>query len=115
MTILAMLLALHNLYPSLRPYTQPFFQLSYYNESSNSYVQGWTMSTSSSVLPSHSPVSALSSLNGVLQPLARACGLKRKESIRIAEQGLASYVLFVHLGNRIGRVWPTDIYLGLYN
>lgn len=96
MTILAMLLALHNLYPSLRPYTQPFFQLSYYNESSNSYVQGWD--------DVYFVISAAIALTGIraiaiewlMQPLARACGLKRKQSVRIAEQGWqAMYYSFI--------------------
>jgi hypothetical protein len=96
MTTLAMLLALHNLYPSLRPYTQPFFQLSYYNESSNSYVQGWN--------DVYFVISAAIALTGIraiaiewfLQPLARACGLKRKQSLRLAEQGWqAMYYSFI--------------------
>lgn len=87
MTILAMLLALHNLYPSLRPYTQPFFQLSYYNQSGDYYVQGWD-----DVYFVISAALALTAVRAfaiewVLQPLARRAGLKRKGSIRLAEQG----------------------------
>ena len=87
MTILAMLLALHNLYPSLRPYTQPFFQLSYYNQSGDYYVQGWD-----DVYFVISAALALTAVRAfaiewVLQPLARRAGLKRKGSVRFAEQG----------------------------
>ncbi|KAJ5542048.1 hypothetical protein N7535_004466 [Penicillium sp. DV-2018c] len=103
LTTLAMLLALHNLYPSLRPYTQPFFQLSYYNASTNSYLQGWD--------DVYFVISAAIALTGIraiviewiLQPLARASGLKRKQSIRIAEQGWqAMYYSFI---------WGVGLYL----
>lgn len=82
-----MLLALHNLYPSLRPYTQPFFELSYYNPASGKYVQGWD-----DVYFVFSAALALTAVRGIsiewiLQPLARQSGVKRKASVRIAEQG----------------------------
>ncbi|KAJ5281405.1 hypothetical protein N7478_006777 [Penicillium angulare] len=87
LTILAMLLALHNLYPSLRPYTQPFFQLSYYNQSGDYYVQGWD-----DVYFVISAALALTAVRAfaiewILRPLARSVGLKRKGSVRFAEQG----------------------------
>ncbi|KAJ5501606.1 TRAM1-like protein [Penicillium expansum] len=111
LTTLSMLLALHNLYPSLRPYTQPFFQLSYYNESSNSYVQGWD--------DVYFVISAAIAITGIraiaiewfMQPLARACGLKRKQSVRIAEQGWqAMYYSFIW---GVGLyLWKTSYYWG---
>lgn len=96
MTFLAMLLALHNLYPSLRPYTAPFFQLSYYNESTKSYVQGWN-----DIYFVFNAAVALTGIRAitiewVIQPIARAAGLKRKNAVRIAEQGwMAMYYGFI--------------------
>lgn len=82
-----MLLALHNLYPSLRPYTQPFFQLSYYDPASNQYLQGWDdVYFVVSAALALTAIRAIS-IEWILQPLARRSGLKRKGSIRIAEQG----------------------------
>ncbi|KAJ5757905.1 uncharacterized protein N7511_006599 [Penicillium nucicola] len=103
MTTLAMLLALHNLYPSLRPYTQPFFQLSYYDAASNSYVQGWD-----DVYFVFSAAVALTGIRAmviewILQPMARSAGLKRKQAVRIAEQGWnAMYYSFI---------WGVGMYL----
>lgn len=96
LTILAMLLALHNLYPSLRPYTQPFFELSYYNPATDSYVQGWDdvyfVFSASLALTA---VRAIA-IEWILIPLARRAGLKRKGSIRFAEQGWqATYYGFI--------------------
>lgn len=82
-----MLLALHNLYPSLRPYTQPFFELSYYNPASGKYVQGWDdVYFVFSAALALTAVRAIS-IEWILQPLARQSGVKRKASVRIAEQG----------------------------
>ncbi|CAI7644072.1 unnamed protein product [Penicillium bialowiezense] len=111
LTTLAMLLALHNLYPSLRPYTAPFFQLSYYDESTNSYVQGWD--------DVYFVLSAAVALTGiraiaiewVMQPIARAAGLKRKNAIRIAEQGwMAMYYGFIWVVGLY--LWKTSYYWG---
>lgn len=82
-----MLLALHNLYPSLRPYTQPFFELSYYDPASNSYVQGWD-----DLYFVASATLALTAIRAtiiewVIQPIGRSMGLKRKAALRVAEQG----------------------------
>lgn len=87
LTILAMLLACHNLYPSLRPYTTPFFQLSYYQPSQDVYVQGWD--DLYFVLGSAIAFTAIRAITieWVFQPLARKAGLKRKASVRFAEQG----------------------------
>lgn len=82
-----MMLALHNLYPSLRPYTQPFFELSYYDPATNTYVQGWDdvyfVISAALVLTA---VRAIA-IEWVLRPLATRAGLKRKGSVRLAEQG----------------------------
>lgn len=91
-----MLLALHNLYPSLRPYTQPFFELSYYDPSTNQYVQG-----SDDVYFVISAALALTAIREIaikwiFRPLARYAGLKQKGSIRFAEQGWqATYYGFI--------------------
>ena len=82
-----MLLALHNLYPSLRPYTQPFFELSYHDPASNTYVQGWN-----DVYFVASATLALTAIRAIviewmIQPLGRLLGLKRKAALRLAEQG----------------------------
>ncbi|KAJ5714972.1 uncharacterized protein N7483_012153 [Penicillium malachiteum] len=103
LTILAMLLALHNLYPSLRPYTQPFFQLSYYNQSGSYYVQGWD-----DVYFVISAALALTAVRAfaiewVLRPLARKAGLKRKASVRFAEQGWQAMYY--------SSIWAVGLYL----
>ncbi|KAJ5353576.1 hypothetical protein N7541_006140 [Penicillium brevicompactum] len=111
MTTLAMLLALHNLYPSLRPYTAPFFQLSYYNESTGSYVQGWD-----DVYFVFSATVALTGIRAiaiewVMQPIAKAAGLKRKNATRIAEQGwMAMYYGFIWVVGLY--LWKTSYYWG---
>jgi acyl-CoA-dependent ceramide synthase len=96
MTILAMLLALHNLYPSLRPYTQPFFQLSYYDAASNSYVQGWDdVYFVFSAAVAFTGIRAIV-IEWIIQPMARSAGLKRKQAVRVAEQGWnAMYYSFI--------------------
>lgn len=109
MTTLAMLLALHNLYPSLRPYTQPFFQLSYYDAASDSYVQGWD-----DVYFVFSAAVALTGIRAIviewmIQPMARSAGLKRKQAVRVAEQGWnAMYYSFIW---GVGMVRLVDIML----
>ncbi|KAJ5570416.1 uncharacterized protein N7459_009846 [Penicillium hispanicum] len=103
LTILAMLLALHNLYPSLRPYTQPFFELSYYDPASGKYVQGWddTYFVISATL-ALTAVRAIA-IEWILQPFSRYAGLKRKGSIRFAEQGWqVMYYSFI---------WAVGLYL----
>lgn len=87
LTILAMLLALNNLYPSLRPYTQPFFELSYHDPSTNLYVQGWDdvyfVFSAALVLTAIRAIA----IEWVFRPFATRAGLKRKGSVRLAEQG----------------------------
>ncbi|KAE8376515.1 TLC domain-containing protein [Aspergillus bertholletiae] len=87
LTILSMLLAVHQLYPSLRPYTAPFFQLSYYRASEGLYVQGWDdiYFVASSAI-AFTAIRAIV-IDWVLRPIAMHAGLKRKASIRFAEQG----------------------------
>ena len=81
-----MLLAIHNLYPSLRPYTAPFFQLSYYNSSQDAYVQGWddVYFVFSSIL-AFTAIRAIV-IDWIFTPIARYAGLKKKASVRFAEQ-----------------------------
>lgn len=82
-----MLLAVHHLYPSLNPYTAPFFQLSYYQPTTGDYVQGWDdiyFIASSAI--AFIAIRAIV-IDWILQPLAQSCGLKRKASVRLAEQG----------------------------
>lgn len=87
LTILAMLLALHNLYPSLRPYTQPFFELSYYDPTSNTYIQGWhDLYLVVSAALALTAIRAIV-IERVIQPIGRSLGLKRKAALRLAEQG----------------------------
>ncbi|KAL2013953.1 hypothetical protein VTN00DRAFT_1478 [Thermoascus crustaceus] len=86
-TILAMLLAVHNLYPSLRPYTAPFFQLSYYQPSKGVYIQGWD--DIYYVIGSAIGFTAVRAIaiDWIFRPLARWAGLKKKKpSLRFAEQ-----------------------------
>jgi acyl-CoA-dependent ceramide synthase len=82
-----MLLAVHHLYPSLSPYTAPFFQLSYYQASQGVYVQGWDdiYFVASSAI-AFTAIRAIA-IDWVLRPIALRTGLKRKASIRFAEQG----------------------------
>ncbi|KKK15718.1 hypothetical protein P175DRAFT_0535389 [Aspergillus ochraceoroseus IBT 24754] len=87
LTILSMLLAVHHLYPSLSPYTTPFFQLSYYQASQGLYVQGVN-----DVYFVASSIVAFTAIRAIaiewgLQPMAQRWGLKRKASIRFSEQG----------------------------
>jgi len=108
-----MLLALHNLYPSLRPYTQPFFELSYYNPATNQYVQGWD-----DVYFVFSAALALTAVRAiaiewVIQPLARQAGLGRKGSVRLAEQGWqVMYYSFVWATGLVCLVFVEDWLVG---
>ncbi|KAL1957148.1 hypothetical protein VTO42DRAFT_6291 [Malbranchea cinnamomea] len=85
-TILAMIFALHSLYPSLRPYTTPFLQLPHFQPERGAYVQGWDdiYFIISSIL-GFTAVRAFA-IDWVFQPIARSRGLKRKNAIRFAEQ-----------------------------
>lgn len=99
-TILAMIFAVHNLYPSLRPYTAPFFQLSHYQPSEGLYVQGWD--DIYYVIGSAIGFTAVRAvaIDWIFRPIARYGGLKRKPSIRFAEQAwlLVYYGFFWSFG-----------------
>ena len=87
LTILAMIFAVHNLYPSLRPYTAPFLVLPHYQPERQAYVQGWNdiYFILSSII-AFTAVRAIA-IDLVFQPLARHWGLKkRKTAVRFAEQ-----------------------------
>ncbi|KAL4929580.1 putative longevity-assurance protein (LAC1) [Aspergillus undulatus] len=95
LTTLSMLLAVHHLYPSLAPYTTPFFQLSYYQPSQGVYIQGWDdiYFVISSVF-AFTAIRAIA-IEWVFRPMAQWSGLKKKTSIRLAEQGwMALYYAF---------------------
>lgn len=84
---MAMLLAVHNVYPSLRPYTSPFFQLSHYNPQTGTYVQGGRdIYFAIGSIVGFTAARAIA-IDWILQPIARASGLKPKTSLRFAEQG----------------------------
>lgn len=86
LTILTMIFAVHNLYPSLRPYTMPFLQLPHYDTTKGAYVQGWNdiYFIISSIL-AFTAVRAIV-IDWIFEPIARNKGLKRKPAIRFAEQ-----------------------------
>ena len=86
MTTLSTLLAAHNLYPSVQSFTGPFFQMSYYHPESGKYKQGWD-----DVYFVISAVFAFTAVRGIaldwiFTPLARHAGMKKKASVRFAEQ-----------------------------
>ena len=84
---MAMLVAVHNVYPSLRPYTSAFFKLSHYNPEKGTYVQGWgDIYFAAGSIVGFTALRAIT-IDWIFQPIARAAGLKRKASIRFAEQG----------------------------
>ncbi|PGH30921.1 acyl-CoA-dependent ceramide synthase [[Emmonsia] crescens] len=86
-TILTMIFALHNLYPSLRPYTSPFLQLPHYQPEKGTYVQGWDdIYFAIGAVLAFTAVRAIA-VEWIFQPLGRRCGLKRKAAVRLAEQG----------------------------
>ncbi|OJD27997.1 hypothetical protein ACJ73_00603 [Blastomyces percursus] len=86
-TILTMIFALHNLYPSLRPYTSPFLQLPHYQPEKGTYVQGWDdIYFAMGGVLAFTAVRAIA-VEWIFQPLARGYGLKHKAAVRLAEQG----------------------------
>ncbi|KAL4978152.1 TLC domain-containing protein [Aspergillus desertorum] len=103
LTILSMLLAVHHLYPSLSPYTTPFFQLSYHQPSQGVYIQGWDdiYFVISSIF-AFTAIRAIA-MEWVFRPLAQWSGLKRKASIRLAEQG---WMCLYYAG-----FWTTGMYI----
>jgi very-long-chain ceramide synthase len=86
LTILSTLLAAHNLYPSVQSFTAPFFQMSYYHPETGLYTQGYD-----DVYFVFSAFLAFTAVRGIcmdwiFNPLSRYCGLKKKTSVRVAEQ-----------------------------
>lgn len=98
--ILVTLMAVHNLYPSLRAYTTPFFQMSYYQPSTGRYRQGWDdiYLVISSII-GFTAVRAIS-IDWIFRPITKRAGLKKKASIRCSEQAwmLVYYGVFWPLG-----------------
>ena len=86
LTALTMIFAVHNLYPSLRPYTTSYLQLPHYEPTKGAYVQGWDdiYFIISSIL-AFTAVRAII-IDWVFEPLARNRGLKKKTAVRFAEQ-----------------------------
>lgn len=86
LTILLTLFAAHNLYPTVRSFTTPFFQLSYYQPETGLYSTGWD-----DAYYVFSTILALTAIRAmfidwIFRPLARKAGLKKKASMRFAEQ-----------------------------
>ena len=113
LTVLAMLVAVHNLYPSLSTYTAPFFQLSYYQPSTGLYVQGWDdIYFVASSLIIFMAIRAIA-IEWIIQPLARKSGMKRKPAIRFAEQGwIFLYYSFVWVFGMV-RIYPVYFVVAL--
>jgi very-long-chain ceramide synthase len=86
LTVLAMLMAVHNLYPSLRAYTTPFFQISYYQPSTGLYHQGYD--DIYFILCSVIGLTAVRAItiDWIFRPIAKLVGLKKKACVRFAEQ-----------------------------
>lgn len=91
---------IHIFYPPARAFTHRFFELSYYDPTTKTYVQGqddlyfvigWMVIFTA--------VRAIA-LDWVFVPIARQAGLKKKAGIRFAEQGwlLLYYGVFWTLG-----------------
>jgi acyl-CoA-dependent ceramide synthase len=96
LTILSTLLAAHNLYPSLRSYTAPFFEMAYYQPSTGLYIHGRDdLYFVISAILAFTAVRAIF-IDWIFRPLAKSVGLKRKASIRFAEQAwlLVYYATF---------------------
>ncbi|QKX56355.1 uncharacterized protein TRUGW13939_03456 [Talaromyces rugulosus] len=86
LTILSTLLAAHHLYPSVQPFTTPFFQMSYYQPETGLYTQGRDdIYFVISAVIAFTAVRAIF-IEWILRPLAKATGLKKKASLRFAEQ-----------------------------
>ncbi|KAH8697273.1 putative longevity-assurance protein [Talaromyces proteolyticus] len=86
LTILSTLLAAHNLYPSVQSFTTPFFQMSYYQPDTGLYSQGWDdVYFVASAILAFTAVRAIF-IDWIFRPFAKSTGLKKKTSIRFAEQ-----------------------------
>lgn len=96
LTILTMIFAVHNLYPSLRPYTSPFLELPHYQSDKGVYFQGWDdIYFIISAMLGFTAIRAIA-IDWIFFPLARKLGLKQKAAVRFAEQGwlLVYYLAF---------------------
>lgn len=100
LTIFATIMAVHNLYPSLRAYTTPFFQMSYYQPSTGRYRQGWddVYLVISSII-GFTAARAIA-IDWIFCPMAKRNGLKKKAALRFAEQAwmVVYYGIFWTLG-----------------
>ncbi|KAI1941593.1 hypothetical protein LOZ57_005578 [Ophidiomyces ophidiicola] len=107
LTVLTMIFAVHNLYPSLKPYTAPLLSLPHYLPAKGTYVQG--MDDVYFILSSMIAFTAVRAIaiDWVLRPIALQLGLKSKNSLRFAEQGwlLVYYVVF----------WSYGLYIWVYS
>ncbi|EFW19904.1 sphingosine N-acyltransferase lag1 [Coccidioides posadasii str. Silveira] len=100
LTILTMIFAVHNLYPSLRPYTSPFLTLPHYRSTKGIYVQGWDdLYFIIGSMVAFTAIRAIA-IDWILMPIAQQLGLKLKASLRFAEQGwlLVYYIVFWSYG-----------------
>ncbi|KAL1965121.1 hypothetical protein VTN77DRAFT_6034 [Rasamsonia byssochlamydoides] len=103
LTILSTLLAVHNLYPSLRAYTTPFFEMSYYQPTTGLYIHGRDdIYFVISAILAFTAVRAIF-IDWIFRPWAKRAGLKRKASVRFAEQAW----LLVYYGS----FWTFGMYL----
>ena len=87
-------------YSPARALTRPFFELSYYNPSTETYVQGWDdLYFVIGWIVIFTAARAVA-IDRLFIPIARQAGLKRKACIRFAEQGwlLLYYGVFWTLG-----------------
>lgn len=100
LTLISILLTIHNLYPMARSHTAPFFLLSYYQPSQGVYVQGWDdiyfVIGSIVCFTAYRAIA----IEWIFMPLAERAGLKKKACIRFAEQGwqLVYFGVFWSLG-----------------
>ncbi|WEW55537.1 TRAM superfamily transporter protein [Emydomyces testavorans] len=100
LTILTMIFAIHNLYPSLRPYTSPLLSLPHYRSANGTYVQGLEdISFMMSLIVAFTAIRAIA-IDWILLPIAHQLGLKSKTAVRFAEQGwlLVYYIVFWSYG-----------------
>jgi acyl-CoA-dependent ceramide synthase len=110
LTILSTLLAAHNLYPSVRSFTTPFFQMSYYQPETGLYIQGWGDSFFViSAIIAFTAVRAIC-IDWIFCPLAKHSGLKKKASVRFAEQAwLLVYDFSYWSYGMVGTMTPTTL------
>lgn len=103
---LVLLLAMtHSMFPRLRPFTQKFFSLSYYDPSTQRYGTGWDDLYFVSLWTVIVTGLRVAVMQYMLEPLARFGGITRKRvRVRYAEQGwLALYYLASWLLGMVSR------------